>query len=89
MNLKVINDVLTKCASLADTLEMAHEEALDIQKALKGEHLDVLHITNAREVVTMRIGYYRNLLDAAEEKAAGEKAKAEAPKEEPPKTPAT
>lgn len=89
MNLKKINDVLEKCGSLADTLEIAHDEAIELQKALAGEHLDVLHIANAQEVVAMRIGYYRNLLDAAEEKAAAEKAKAEAPKEEPPKTPAT
>lgn len=67
MKPKKIIEVLEKCDSLAETLEMAHLEALDIQKATGTENLDVMHISQAQEIVAMRIGYFQRLKEAADE----------------------
>jgi hypothetical protein len=71
-----INDLLEKCGALDQALQMAHEEAIAIQKLAGTENLDVMHIANAREIVSMRIGYLTRLKESAEEKSeADEKEK--------------
>lgn len=75
MKIEKINELLAKCASLEEALEMAHSEALDVQKATGGENLDVMHISQSQEIVAMRIGYWQRQKEAEEEKAEAKKKK--------------
>lgn len=86
MNIEKLTKLIEKCESLEETLEMAHDEALAIQKETGAENLDVMHIGQAQEVVAMRIGYLNRQKEKleieakenAEKKAAEEEAKAKA-----------
>jgi len=91
MNIKQLTELIEQCESLDETLEMAHGEAIAIQKKTGNENLDVMHISQAQEIVSMRIGYLNRQKENLETEAAAKaeaKAKADAEakaKEEPPK----
>ena len=85
MNIKQVTELIEQCESLDETLEMAHDEAIAIQKKTGTENLDVMNIAQAQEIVSMRIGYLNRQKENLETEAAA-KADAEAKaKGEPPK----
>jgi hypothetical protein len=73
MNIKKLTELLSGCESLDELLKQAQEEARAIQKLSGTENLDVMHIGQAREIVSMRIGYLNREKEKLEEAEAEEK----------------
>jgi hypothetical protein len=90
MNLKQVTELLEKCESLEETLKMAHDEAIGIQKQTRTENLDVMHISQAQEIVAMRIGYLNrqkeNLEAEVDAKAKAEGSAPQQQQQQPPPT---